>query len=106
MAVTNIYGEYARNAAEIHALKAKIAEYELKQDQLKPHIIEMMTEQGAEKIELDIGKFTITRLKSWSYPEAVVDLGEEFKAAKAKAESTGEATYEVNESLRYTPVKL
>ncbi len=106
MSVSNLYSEYAQNAAEIGALKARIAEFELKQDQLKPHIIAMMIEQGAEKIELDIGKFTVSKLKSWSYPESVIELGEEFKAAKAKAESTGEATYEVTESLRYTPVKL
>lgn len=106
MSITNLYTEYAQNAAEIGALEAKISEFKLKQDQLKPLIIKMMIEQRAEKIELDIGKFTVSRLKSWTYPEAVLDLGEEFKAAKAKAESTGEATYEVNETLRYTPVKL
>lgn len=104
--MTNLYHEYAQNKAEINALKAKIAEFELKQDQLAPHIIKGMIDQGMEKIEMDLGKFTVTKRKSWTYPEAVVDLGEEFKAAKAKAESTGDATYEVTEGLLFTPVKL
>lgn len=106
MGVSNVFGEYAQNATEIGALKAKIAEYELKQDQLKPHIIASMIENGAASMDLDIGKFTISKTKKWVYPEAVVELGESYKAEKAKAESTGEATYETVDGLKYTPVKL
>ncbi len=106
MGISNIFGEYAINDAQIKSLKAQIAEIELKQDQLRPHIITSMVEQGMTKTELDIGKFTVERRKVWTYPEAVVELGEELKAQKATAESTGEATYTEVEGLRYTPVKL
>jgi hypothetical protein len=36
----------------------------------------------------------------------VVEIGENFKAAKAEAESTGDATYTTTPSLRFAPVKL
>lgn len=106
MPLSNLFGEYAQNASEIDALKAKIKEFELKQDQLKPFIIKSMIEEGMDKVELDIGKFTISRTKSWTYPEPVIELGEAFKAAKATAESTGDATYEEVEGLRYTAPKI
>lgn len=106
MGITNLHAEYASNHAEIAALKAKIAEFELKQDQLKPFIIEQMNESGVSKMETDIGKFTVSKRKTWTYPEAIVELGDELKNQKAKAESTGEATYEEVEGLTFTPVKL
>lgn len=106
MGISNIHGEFASNEAEIGALKAKIAEIELKQDQLRPHIIEMMIADGVEKMETNVGKFTVSKRKVWTYPEAINDLNEELKAQKAKAESTGEATYDEVEGLRFTPVKL
>lgn len=95
----NIFEEYAVIDAEISALEAK-------KDELRPQILKQMTDQKAEKIETGVGKFSITKLKKWTYPEPVVELGEEFKAAKAKAESTGEATYVESDSLRFTAVKL
>lgn len=99
MPISNIFGEYAELDAQIKALEAK-------KEQLRPHIVNMMIERGEEKVETEFGKFSVNALKKWSYPEEVVELGEEFKAAKAKAESTGEATYEETPSLRFTPAKL
>lgn len=87
-------------------LEAEIAERESKKDALRSQILKQMVEQGADKIDVGVGKFSITKLKRWTYPEPVVELGEEFKAAKAKAESTGEATYVESDSLRFTAVKL
>lgn len=97
--LTNIFGEYADVDAQIKAL-------ELKKEQLRPFIIEKMNEQNMQKVETEIGSFSVNQLKKWSYPESIVELGEEFKAAKAKAESTGEATFEETPSLRFTPAKL
>ena len=97
--LTNIFGEYADIDAQIKAL-------ELKKEQLRPFIIEKMLDEGTQKVETEIGSFSVNQLKKWSYPESVVELGDEFKAAKAKAESTGEATFEATPSLRFTPAKL
>ncbi len=99
MGISNLYGEYAQLEAEEKAIK-------LKKEQLRPIIIEQMLNEGIEKLDIGVGKFSVTQLKSWSYPAEVVELGEEFKAAKAKAESTGEATFEEAPSLRYTSAKL
>jgi len=98
MGISNAYAEYAQLDAEISALEAKKA-------QLRPHIISMMLEQGIDKIDIGVGKFSVSQLKRWKYPESVNELAEQLKAEKAKAESTGDATYEESPSLRYTVAK-
>jgi hypothetical protein len=97
--MSNLYEEYAILESEIKALEAK-------KEQLRPHILKMMVDQGVENLETAVGKFSVTKLKKWSYPEEVIELEDDFKAAKAKAQSTGEATYEETESLRFTIAKL
>ena len=93
------YTEYAM-------LDAQIKELEAKKDEVKGLILAEMVESGEEAVETDVGKFTVTRLKTWTYPEKVIELGDKFKAAKAKAESTKEATYVEKESLRFNAIKL
>lgn len=95
----NIYEEYASIDAQIKALESKKA-------QLRPHIIEMMIEKGEKKVETEVGSFSRSTTKTWTYPETITDLADKLKAAKAKAESTGEATYEEAPRLTFTPVKL
>ncbi len=87
-------------------LDARIKELESEKDEVKGLILAEMVEEGQDGVETEVGKFSVTRLKSWTYPEKVTDLGDKFKAAKAKAESTGEATYVEKESLRFTGIKL
>jgi len=99
MQVISVFDEYASLEAEIKALEAK-------KEQLRPVIVKSMIEQGLEKIETAVGKFSLGKRKVWSYPEAVKELEDEFKSAKALAESTGEATFEEVEQLRFTQVKL
>lgn len=99
MQFTNIFEEYAMLEAEISAREAK-------KEQLRPFILQAMIEKGIKKQETSVGSFSVSKLKKWSYPEKVVKLNEEYKAAKAKAESTGEATYEEQDSLRFTMIKL
>lgn len=87
-------------------LDAQIKELTAKKDAMRDEMIAEFKSQGIDKIETPYGKFSVTPLKSWTYPETVLSLGEEFKAAKAKAESTGEATYVEKPSLRFTEVKI
>lgn len=94
-----LYEEYA-------ILEAKLKDLNNKKDTLRVHILEEMTKKGEEKVVTPIGSFTVAKLKSWTYPDDVVALGEEFKASKAKAESTGDATYEETPSLRFVAIKL
>lgn len=95
----NHYEEYA-------ILEAQIKDLENKKDELRGLILSDMVQSKEESVDTAVGKFLVTRLKTWTYPEPVVELGEKFKAAKARAESTGDATYEEKESLRFTRIKL
>ncbi len=95
----NTYEEYA-------ILDAQIKHLENQKDNLRLTILKEMMEKGEESVDTAVGKFSVTKLKTWSYPERVLEINEKFKAEKAKAESTGEATYVEKESLRFTQIKL
>lgn len=95
----NTYEEYA-------ILDAQIKQLEDQKDALRVTILKEMVEKGEESVETAVGKFTVAKLKTWTYPEAILAIGEKFKAEKAKAESTGDATYIEKESLRFTQIKL
>lgn len=95
----NIYEQYA-------VLKAKIDELEVQKDGLIPQILQQMNEAHIEKVETGVGKFSITKLKKWSYSPKVEELADDLKTLKAREESTGEATYEEKDSLRFTGNKL
>ncbi len=97
--MTNHYEEYA-------IIDSKIKDLESKKDELRGLILKDMIESKEEAIETSVGKFSVTKLKTWTYPEKVIELGDKFKAAKAKSESTGEATYVEKESLRFNQIKL
>jgi len=97
--LSNIFEEYATLEAEIKAREEK-------KEQLRPFIIEKMLKESSKKVETSVGSFSINQLKKWEYPQEVLKIGEDFKAAKAKAESTGEATYKEQPSLRFTIIKL
>lgn len=92
---------------ETYALiDAQIKELTVKKDALRAEMIKEMQEKGEEKIETAWGKFSVTLLKKWTYPETVLAIGESFKSAKALAESTGDATFTTEPSLRFTETKI
>lgn len=97
--ISNLYEEYAILQSEIDALEAK-------KEQLRPHILKMMVEKGEKKVETSVGSFSVSKRKTWRYPEWVNAIGEQFDEAKAKAQSTGEAEFEESDSLRFTSAKL
>jgi hypothetical protein len=94
-----IYEQYALLNQEQKILDAKI-------EDLKLAILQDMIDGGVETQTTSIGKFTISKLKKWQYPETITEAEDKLKAKKAKMQSTGEATYEESESLRFTPVRL
>lgn len=108
--MANKFEEYA-------LIEAQIAELESKMETMRSEILADMTERGVLTEKHGLGQFTIAKLKKWTYPAKVLkiekekkaeiaSLTDEIKAAKAKAESTGEATYEESDSLRFTSVKI
>lgn len=94
-----LYESYAVLDAQIRTLTAK-------KDELKEHIINDMIERNENKAETSVGSFTIAKLKTWQYTKKVSELEEEYKAQKAKEESTGEASFVEKPSLRFTQIKL
>lgn len=93
------YEEYA-------VINAKIAELTNQKDSLKVQILQDMIEKGETKVKTDIGSFAIAKLKTWTYSDKVIALGEKYKAEKAKEESTGDATFVESDSLRFTGIKI
>lgn len=94
-----LYEEYATLTAQENFIANR-------KDELKAQILGEMNAKGENKIETGLGSFSIAKLKKWTYPEKVLEVGEKFKAMKAKAESTGDATYIETDSLRFTQAKL
>lgn len=99
MGISNLYEEYA-------LLEKQISELEAKKDTLRPHILQQMLDNGQKKVETGVGSFSISKLKKWTYPEYITKMADELKASKAKTESTGEATYVEQDSLRFNIIKL
>ncbi len=95
----SFYEEYA-------VIDAQMKQLEGKKDELRVLILKDMIDRAEEAVETAVGKFSVTKLKTWTYPEKVLEIGDKFKAAKAKAESTGDATYVEKESLRFSGIKL
>jgi hypothetical protein len=95
----NIYEQYA-------VLDSKIKALTLEKDSFKDQILEDLVETETPSVNTSFGKFTVSKLKSWKYTEAVEEKTEELKALKAKEESTGDATYEEKPSLRFTQIKF
>lgn len=93
------YEEYA-------LLDAQIKDLETKKKALRVTILEYMIDNGKERDEHALGKFAVAKLKQWTYPEYIQELEEDLKEKMAKAESTGEATFEEKDSLKFTATKL
>ena len=96
----------SNNYEEYGILDAKIKDLTNQKDALKVKILEEMVESGEESVSTTVGKFTITKLKTWTYTTRVTEAEEEYKARKAEEESTGDATYEEKPSLRFTTIKF
>jgi len=94
-----LYEEYAVIDSQIKLLMKQ-------KDELKAQIVEELVDSEEKSLDIGVGKFSITNLKTWTYTPRVSKLEEEFKALKATEQSTGDATYEEKPSLRFTLVKI
>jgi len=95
----DIFEEYALVVSQIEALEEK-------KDQLRPHILQMLIDRGETKKETGMGTFSVSKLKKWIYPPVIAELEDNLKEAKAKAQSTKEATYEEVPSLKFNKLSL
>lgn len=97
--MSNSYAEYA-------ILKERIKILTNQAEAVAKILIDEINETGKPSLETTVGKFTVSKRKTWSYPENIVELGETLKAEQAKAQSTGDATYVEKDSLLFTAVNL
>ena len=97
--MSTYYDEYA-------VLDAQIKSLEGKKDELRGLILRDMVENGEEAVETSVCKFSVTKRKTWTYTSKVTELAEKLKTTQAKEQSTGDATYTEEESLRFTQIKL
>ncbi len=95
----NIYEDYAIIEAKIKTLKNI-------QDEMRVKILEEMVKKDEKKIETPVGSFSVSMRKTWEYPPEITKKEEDLKAAKAKAESVGTATFMEIPSLRFTAIKI
>lgn len=95
----DIYTDYALLDAQEKEIKAK-------KEAMRLEILKLMVENNLKAQEHSLGKFSVKKLKTWTYPERIVEMSEQLKAEKALAESTGEATYTESDSLAFTGIKL
>lgn len=96
--MSNLFSEY-------YVLDTQIKELTAQRDAKKEQIIKEVSQTKDGKLKTDFGQFTVTKLKTWTYPQHVLDMETQYKVAKLKAENTEEATYTEKESLRFTPNK-
>jgi hypothetical protein len=78
--------EYAKIQADKKAL-------ELREAELKSEILAFMLEKDADKIETEVGTFSLGKRKSWTYPQSVIEIVADLQVAKKTAEAKGDATY-------------
>lgn len=84
----------------------KIKELTAQKEVLKTKILTAMVETGEKKKVTDVGTFTVSKLKTWTYSPLVTEMKDNLDAQKAKEESTGQATFVEKESLRFTGLSL
>lgn len=90
----NLLADYAELKTQEKAVAEKLKE-------LAPQIVEQMGKNEAEEIETSYGKFSISKRRSWTYPEDLMARETVLKADKKKAEQVGTATYEETPFLVY-----
>lgn len=69
--------------------------------EIQDEVVAEMAAEDIDKVESDFGTFYFTTRKTWKYPAYVLEAEKEYKAAKEKAETIGEATYTENKSLAF-----
>lgn len=96
-----ILQEYSFLKQEEKLVKEKI-------ELLYPSVIEITSALIGEdkgQIETGNGKFSLTQLRTYTYPEYVKEAEAKFKQLKTDAEAKGDATYVEKPSVKFTPNK-
>jgi len=75
-------------------LKQKVKALESELDVLQPQVLEFMTSNELEELEIDgVGKISKASRRKWTYSPDIQDMESNLKAKKKEAEQIGEAQY-------------
>lgn len=91
-----LLSEYARLKSEEGAIKERLAE-------IQPEVLELIfgIDEYDTKVETSLGNFTVRKVKTWTYPAAIVEAEDNVKTAKKQAQANGDATFEVEPGLNF-----
>lgn len=87
-------------------LQARIDELEAQKGSMRVLMLKDMLDRQVTKETTLLGTFSVTTTKKWKYPESVTKLEDEFKLVKAKSQTTGEATYDELQGIKFNPIKI
>lgn len=86
-------------------VKNTIKALQEQEDALKGKIIDELKNNNIDKLENDLGKFTIANRTSYTYSEKVQGMEEKVKLAKLKEVEKGIAEVSITNYLLYTAPK-
>lgn len=94
----NTLREYAELKVQEKAIKARIEE-------LAPVALQEVVATGSDKLETQLGNFTIKRVKRWKYSPAVDEAKLALDTLKGAEEASGTATFVEVEQLEFRTAK-
>jgi hypothetical protein len=86
-------------------VELQIKELTKVRESYREEILKGMLADGNDKLQNEVGSFTVSKLKKWTYPPEVETLGTQYKIAKIQSENEKTATYTEEPSLRFTLAK-
>lgn len=88
-------------------LKNQINNLELELKSIQPTVLEFIESIDPDNkgIETEVGLFSRIRRKKWTYSPEVEELSAQLDEQMAEEKADGRATFEVSESVRYSPNK-
>ena len=91
--------EYGNLKIEEKKIAARISE-------LNGQVLENILQSGADKVETDIGAFSIITRKKWTYSDRYENKKEELNLMKTEEEADGTAEFEETSSLMFKEKKV
>ena len=89
-------------------IKAEIARLNSEAEELQPTVMAKVRELAGDDlkpVDTHLGTFIIARKKTWTYSPTHETMVKAVKDLEAKEQATGDATFEVQEQLRFTAAK-
>lgn len=86
-------------------LSLQIKDLEAQRAAIKPELVESFVSQGVEKVESDLGTFSVIRTSTWTYSKKLTKEMEDLKIKQVREQEKGTAKAKVNESIRFQAKK-